>query len=76
MNNTIDVSRIRVSHKLIPQGFSGHKIVFLSDVHQREFGVDNSMLLKLIEIENPNYIFVTGDILDDSLEQPLVVGRK
>lgn len=71
MSVTIDLTKIEIIDSRIPSGFSGSKIIFLSDSHQKEFGIHNSQLIMLIKNEHPDYIFVTGDILDDALEKPL-----
>ena len=39
-------------------------IVHLSDVHNDLFGKNNIRLIELIESVNPDYIFITGDLLD------------
>ncbi len=40
------------------------RIVHLSDIHNDLFGKNNSRLIELIESVNPDYIFITGDLLD------------
>lgn len=40
------------------------RIVHLSDVHNDLFGEKNSRLIELIESAKPDYIFITGDLLD------------
>lgn len=40
------------------------KIVFLSDIHGRVFGGDNSELTELVCAQNPDIIAVVGDIID------------
>lgn len=40
------------------------KIVFLSDLHGREFGNKNAQLVELIKEQNPDIITVTGDIIN------------
>lgn len=40
------------------------RIVHLSDVHNELFGKNNSALIELIESAGPDYIFITGDLLD------------
>lgn len=40
------------------------RIVHLSDVHNDLFGKNNCRLIELIESVSPDYIFITGDLLD------------
>lgn len=40
------------------------KIVFLSDLHGREFGSGNSKLQELIKAQKPDVIAVTGDLIN------------
>ena len=40
------------------------KIVFLSDLHGREFGDGNSKLIDLIKAQNPDMIAIVGDLIN------------
>ncbi len=42
----------------------GFRITQVSDLHNREFGGDNCMLLALVEAQLPDLIVITGDLLD------------
>lgn len=39
------------------------KIAHISDVHKRRFGKNNSRICRLIRRENPDIIFITGDLV-------------
>lgn len=39
------------------------KIIFLSDLHSKQYGKDNERLLEAIRSEEPDFIFVGGDML-------------
>lgn len=48
-------------------GLSGStRVVVISDLHGREYGKDNKRLLSKISEQQPDAIFVVGDMLDDS----------
>lgn len=58
-----EIKRYDVKSEKIPEAFHQAKIVFLTDLHNIEYGRENEKLLKAIERENPDYIFVGGDML-------------
>ena len=39
-----------------------HRFVFITDLHEKEFGKDNHILLKKIEELKPEWIFIGGDL--------------
>ena len=45
------------------------KVVVISDLHGREYGKDNKRLLAKISDQQPDAIFVVGDMLDDGDEE-------
>lgn len=49
------------------------KAIQLSDLHNAEFGSGNSRLLDKIKKEDPDVIFMTGDMLDDSVNRTDIV---
>lgn len=63
-NVTVGVSRCTVESDRLPVSFNHYKIVVVSDLHNAEFGENNSWLLNLIEKEKPNIIALTGDLVD------------
>lgn len=42
------------------------RVVVISDLHGKEYGKDNKRLLAKIREQNPDAIFVVGDMLDDN----------
>jgi hypothetical protein len=48
----------------LPEGFDGCRFVVLGDVHTSYFGENNEKLFDAVEAEEPEYIFLTGDLLD------------
>ena len=63
-NNRLTVSRYNIKSKKIPHGFKNYKILQLSDLHSKEFGNENSKLIKLINKESPDIIVMTGDMIN------------
>ncbi|MCM1507359.1 MAG: metallophosphoesterase [Ruminococcus flavefaciens] len=41
----------------------GIKIAHISDIHKRRFGKNNSRICRIISHENPDIIFITGDLV-------------
>ena len=54
----------------LPEGFDGCRIVQLTDLHGARFGDDNADLLAAVAAAQPDYIFLTGDMLDRFRETP------
>lgn len=63
-NHTISVSRITLSDPRIPDDFGGCRIVQISDLHKSVFGTHNILLIEETKKLKPDYIFVTGDLID------------
>ena len=51
------------------------RIVHLTDLHSREYGQGNEKLVALVKAQQPDLIFITGDMLTVSDEGPEVVCR-
>ena len=63
--NRIQTETITAASDRLPAGFDGYRIVQISDLHGKEFGDDNHILLeKTAELE-PDLIAITGDVIDD-----------
>lgn len=63
-NNHIEISRYNISSSKIPKAFNGYKILQLSDLHSKSFGMDNRKLIEIIDKENPDIIVMTGDMVN------------
>jgi hypothetical protein len=62
----IKVKNIDVSIRNLPKNWQGKKIVQISDVHLGAINTEKLMekIVGLAEKENPDYAFITGDLLD------------
>ncbi len=60
-NCTLTVSRYTVRSEKVEGGF---RVVFLTDLHGREFGKDNRRLLEKIAAEEPDLVALVGDIFN------------
>lgn len=65
-NNALMVSCYTVCSEKLAQGLSGCRIAQISDLHSKEFGKGNKRLLKRLEQEKPDWIVITGDIVDSN----------
>ena len=63
-NQHFEVNEITIKCETLPDDFQGYKIVQVSDLHNAEFGENNSDLLSAIKEQFPDIIVVTGDIVD------------
>ena len=63
-NQHFEVNEITIECETLPNDFQGYKIVQVSDLHNAEFGENNSELLSAIKEQSPDIIVVTGDIVD------------
>lgn len=63
-NKALVVTKIEIINNKIPKDFDGYKIVQISDLHNADFGLNNSKLLMKIEECQPDIIVLTGDMVD------------
>lgn len=63
-NNDITVSNYEYKSDKINKTLDGYKIVQISDLHNKQFGKEQSRLLSEIKALSPDIIVITGDIVD------------
>lgn len=63
-NNHIEISTYNISSSRISKAFNGYKILQLSDLHSKSFGIDNRKLIEIIDKEKPDIIVMTGDMVN------------
>ncbi len=62
--NNLKIEKITVKINNLPTSFENVKIVQLSDFHCKKFGKKEEKTLQMIEPLDPDFIFITGDIVD------------
>ena len=63
-NENIQVTSYQITHEQIPSEFNGFRIAQVADLHNTEFGDNNSDLLSLLVESKPDIIVFTGDQID------------
>lgn len=63
-NTALEVNEYAISSSKLPDAFDGFRIAQISDLHNAEFGKDNSNLLTLLREAEPDIIVITGDMVD------------
>lgn len=63
-NVTVKTTALDIHDPNLPQGFDGYRIAQISDLHNAEFGADNSALLSILREQQPDIIVFTGDFVD------------
>ena len=64
--NLIEISNYEIASDKVPENFNGYKLLHLSDLHSKEFGEDNNILIQAIDTINPDIILMTGDMVTAS----------
>lgn len=70
-NTSLKTDAMTYTSAALPAGFDGLRIVQLSDLHGREFGGGNARLYQAVQAEEPDMIFLTGDLVDQNTEMPV-----
>lgn len=63
-NTKIDITEYEICSSGIPEVFDGFRLTQVSDLHNTEFGEENSKLLQLLSQTDPDVILLTGDLID------------
>lgn len=62
--NALEVSRYIIASEKLGEEFSGKRMLHLGDLHGKSFGKDNKRLIRLIDEQKPDVVFLTGDLID------------
>lgn len=65
-NITVKLTNIQLVNSDLPEAFTGYTIVQVSDLHNAQFGYDNTVLIDMIKGASPDMIAITGDIIDSN----------
>ena len=63
-NNNLVTTELTYTNSRIPKNFDGYRIVQLSDLHNKQFGENQSALVSEIKKAKPNLLLLTGDMID------------
>ena len=72
-NTSLQITSYTVSNEKIPDEFSGFRIAQVADLHNAEFGENNSDLVALLRESEPDIIVFTGDQIDARKNKPEVL---
>ena len=74
-NVTVGTTHYTVASSRLPASFDHYKIAVVSDLHNAEFGENNSRLAELIKKEQPDIIAITGDLVDSGRTDIEIAGK-
>lgn len=60
----IDLTKLNIEDNYLPESFNGCRILHVSDLHNCDFGDRQEKLIQLSRQQKPDYIFMTGDMID------------
>lgn len=63
-NDNIKIERLSLTINNLPNNFKSFKIAHISDIHSKDYGEKEKKALEYLKQEKPDYIFITGDIVD------------
>ena len=63
-NTALEVNEYEIQSDRIPEVFTGFRIAQVSDLHNAEFGENNTRLIELLSQTDPDIIVLTGDLID------------
>ncbi|MCI9608823.1 MAG: metallophosphoesterase [Oscillibacter sp.] len=69
-NTALQTASFFPAFRELPQGFDGCRLVVLGDLHSTWFGEKNETLLEAVRAQEPEYIFLVGDLLDAFRDLP------
>ncbi len=67
-NYSLQTQVVRVGLADLPPEFNGLRIALLADLHGRQFGRENEVLLRAVRNAAPDLIFLCGDLFDENTD--------
>lgn len=64
-NTSIETERFTFASAALPEGFDGFRAAVLTDLHGAAFGKNNEKLIAAITAQEPDVIFLVGDLVDE-----------
>lgn len=65
-NTAIQVNQVNIRSEKIVAALEGFRVVQVSDLHNAEFGINQTTLLNEVKQASPDLIAITGDLIDSS----------
>lgn len=65
-NNTVSCTYYSISSNHLPASFHNYKIAQISDLHNANFGSNNSKIVSILNEQKPDIIVITGDLIDSN----------
>jgi predicted MPP superfamily phosphohydrolase len=66
--NLVVVTKVTVSDSKLAFAFHDKNIVHISDLHLKKIGFREKLLLSRVNALSPDFVFITGDLLDENAE--------
>ena len=63
-NTALEINEYEIVSDWVPEAFTGFRIAQVSDLHNAQFGENNSKLIDLLAQTDPDIIVITGDLID------------
>lgn len=63
-NTIVGVTEYKIEDSKVPSSFNNFRIVQISDLHRKEFGARNKVLIHKIKKLSPDIIVLTGDMVN------------
>ena len=63
-NTALEINEYTIKSDKIPEAFTGFRITQVTDLHNTQFGENNSKLIELLSLSCPDIIVITGDLID------------
>ena len=65
-NDSIITTELTYTSDKLPEAFDGYRILQISDLHNKRFGIEQKNVLSKIEAMQPDMIVITGDLIDSA----------